>query len=119
MELLTGICIESTVVVQNIDKVKLVPYSNFVIIWIVSRSDLHGTSSKRHVNSDGIRHYRKTAVYERMNGKLVMKVLHRGDYINSGFWPEKRYSSLYSVHHWDAQRWLYPQAWSLDAWSPL
>jgi hypothetical protein len=115
MELLTGICIESTVVVQNIDKVKLVPYSNFIIIWIVSRGDLHGTSSKGHVNSDVIRHYRKTTVYERMNGKLVMKVLHRGVCIGSSFWPEKRGFSLYSVHRWGAQRWLCPRAWSLDA----
>jgi hypothetical protein len=95
VELGTGICIESTVVVQNIDKVKLVPYSNFIIIWIVSRSDLHGTSSKGHVNNDAIRHYWKTAVYERMDGKLVMKVLHMRGLHRLGFLArEKRFLTL-------------------------
>jgi hypothetical protein len=90
LELRPSICVESTIVVQNIDKVKLVPYSNFVIIRIVSRSDLHGTSSKGHINDDIIRHYWNTAVNKRMDGKLAMKVLRRWVNVSSIFWLEKR-----------------------------
>ena len=95
LELRSSICVESTVVIQNIDKLKLLPYSNFIVIRIVSRGDLHGTSSEAHINGDIIRHYWNSAIYKRMNGKLAMKVLRRRVNPCSGLWlEEKRHLTL-------------------------
>jgi hypothetical protein len=41
----------------------------------MSGRDLHGTSSKSHVDDNVIRHYWNTTVYEGVGGKLAVKVL--------------------------------------------
>lgn len=51
------------------------PHPNFVIILIVSRGDLHSTSTEFHVNRDSVCHDRQTTIKERMRGKLSMEVL--------------------------------------------
>ena len=93
-------------------------YPDIVIIRIMGRRDLHGTSSKGHVDDNAIRHYWNTTVYEGMDGKLAVKVL----WCQIGFKlrPLARQvdGSPYNDHHWDVQRWQCPRASSLDAWLP-
>src|SRR5712691_5028026 len=43
LEMWSSVCIESAIVVQNVYEIKLVSYSNVIIIWIVRGSDLHST----------------------------------------------------------------------------
>lgn len=75
LEMRSSVCIEGAVVVQNVDEIKLVSYSNIIIIWIVGGGDLHSTRPEGHINDDVVRHYWNTAVYEGMDSKLAMKVL--------------------------------------------
>jgi hypothetical protein len=77
LEMRAGVCIKSAVIVQNVYEVKLMSHSNIIIIGIVGRSDLHGTSSEGHINDNVVRHYGNTTVYEGMDSKLAVKVLRR------------------------------------------
>jgi hypothetical protein len=99
MELRPGVCVESAVIVQNVYKVKLVSYPNIIIIRIVGRRDLHGTSSKSHVDDNVVRHYWNTTVYERVDGKLAVKMLWRRIDFNSGLWPREVDNSPYNGRH--------------------
>lgn len=74
-------------------------YPNIIIIRVVGRRDLHGTSSKSHVDGNLVRHYRNTTVYEGVDGKLAVKVLRRRINFNSGFWPRKVDDSPYNGRH--------------------
>ena len=99
MEMRSGICIECAVVVQNVYEVKLVSCPDIIIIRIVGRRDLHGTSSKSHVDDNVVRHNWNTTVYEGVDGKLAVKVLGRRIDFNSGLWPWKVDDSPYNGHH--------------------
>lgn len=71
----SSVCIEGAIVVQNVYEIKLVSYSNIIIVWIVSGSDLHSTRPEGHINDDVVRHDWNTTVYEGMDSKLAVKVL--------------------------------------------
>lgn len=59
-------------------------YPNVIIVRIVGRRDLHGTSSKSHVDNNVIRHYWDTTVYEGVDSKLAVKMLWRRIGFNLG-----------------------------------
>mmetsp|Transcript_47441 Transcript_47441/g.122763 ORF Transcript_47441/g.122763 Transcript_47441/m.122763 type:complete len:343 (-) Transcript_47441:330-1358(-) len=46
---LTALLIHGTVFVQNVDKLEVVSLSTVVIVWIMSRCDLHTSSTELHV----------------------------------------------------------------------
>ena len=71
----TSVCIESAIVIQNVDEIKFVSYSNIIIIWVVGGSDFHSTRPEGHINDNVVRHYWNTTVYEGMDSKLAVKVL--------------------------------------------
>ena len=66
--------IEGAIVVQDIDELKFVTYSNFIIIGVVGRSDFDGTRSKLNVD-DLIADNRHSAVDERMYRIFAIKML--------------------------------------------
>lgn len=49
-----SILVECPVIVQDIDKRKLVSKANFIIVGVVRRSNLDGTGPELHVDGNGI-----------------------------------------------------------------
>jgi hypothetical protein len=72
LEKLSSILIEGTVVVHDVDKLEIVSLSDFIIIRIVCRGDLHSSGSEFHVDDDRICHDWDSAVDEWMNGIFPM-----------------------------------------------
>lgn len=66
LEFRSGIGVQSTVVVQDIDELKFVSNSNSVIVRIVSRCDLDSSSSKLHIDGFLIANDRDPSSEERM-----------------------------------------------------
>lgn len=95
----SSVCIESAIVVQNVYEIKLVAYSDIIIIWIVRGSDLHSTCPEGHINDDVVRDYWNTTVYEGMGSKLAVEVLERHVSGHIGLRISKMDYSLYNVHH--------------------
>lgn len=52
LELLSGIRVERSVVVQNVDDLQFMPLTNFVIVRVMCRGDLDSTSSELHIYHD-------------------------------------------------------------------
>ena len=71
-KLVSGIIVERPIVIQDIYKRKVMPYTNFVVVRIVSGRDLHGSRSKLHIDDDRIRNDWQAAVDERMGGKFTV-----------------------------------------------
>lgn len=75
LELITSVCVEGTIVVQDVDEFEVVSYTNFVIVRVVCGSNLHGASTKFHINDDRVGDDRNAAVKEGVLGKLSMQML--------------------------------------------
>lgn len=75
LERFSGILVQSAVVVQYIYKLKLMPHAHFVIVRIMSGSDLHGACSEFHIDGFGVGYDRYKAIYEWMSGKSTVEVL--------------------------------------------
>ena len=50
LELIPGIGVERTVIIEDVDEVEFVSNPNFVIVWVMRRSNLDGPSPELHVN---------------------------------------------------------------------
>ena len=74
LEFLAGVGIESTIVIEDVDKLEVVSLADFVIVGIVRGSDLDGTSSELHVNDDRVLNNGDAPVDEGMDGELAMEV---------------------------------------------
>lgn len=74
-ELLSGVIVVGSIVVHQIDKLEVVSLSTFVIVRVVSRGDLDGTSSKGHVDGDTIGDDGESSVDERVLDELPNEVL--------------------------------------------
>lgn len=84
LELLSGVLIVSSIVVHQIDKLEVVSLPAFVIVRVVSRGDLDGTSSEGHVDGDTIGNDGEPTVDERMLDILSNEVLEARE-IMSGY----------------------------------
>jgi len=76
LESVSGILVKRPVVIQDIYKRKFMPYTNFVVVGIVSGCDLNGSRSELHIDDDRIRNDWQAAVDERMGGKFTMQMLY-------------------------------------------
>ena len=101
LELGARIIVQRTVVIQNIDKLEIMPYANFIIIGIVCRRDLDGTSSKRHVDDNRIGNDWDTSIKERMDCKFAMQMLSSG--MSTGYIDTGSYEP-YTERHQGVQR---------------
>lgn len=54
LEVLSGVSVERTVVVKDVDELEVVSSSALVIVLVVRRRDLDGSGSKGHVDGDGV-----------------------------------------------------------------
>lgn len=72
LELLAGILIECTVVVQDVDEFQAMANADLVIVGIVCRRDLYGAGTERHVHDDVIRDNGYATVHEGMLGELAV-----------------------------------------------
>lgn len=77
LELLSGVLVVGTVVVHQVDKLEVVPLSAFVIVGVVSGSDLDGSGSESHVDGDVIGNDGESSVDERVFDVLSDQVLSR------------------------------------------
>lgn len=76
LEPLSSVVVEGSVVVEKVDKLEVVPLSTFVIVVIVSRSDLDGSGSESHVDGDGVGDDGDSSSRdERVDGELSVEVL--------------------------------------------
>jgi hypothetical protein len=75
LKFLTCIFIERPIIVQNVDKLQLVPHADIIIVRIMSRGDFNSASSKGHVHRDRVRYDGKAALEEWVHGECAMKVL--------------------------------------------
>jgi len=69
-------------------------HSNLIIIRIVGWGDLYSTGSKSHVDDNIIRNYWNSTVYERMDGKLAVKMLSGGVNFRLSLGKESRLFTL-------------------------
>ena len=72
---LAPVLIDVAVVIQDIDKVQVVPLSHHEVIGVMGRCDLHGTSTKAHVHQLSITDDGDLAVVHRVDHMLAMEVL--------------------------------------------
>jgi hypothetical protein len=86
---LSSIVIVGTIVVHEVDELKVVTLSTLVIVRIMSWGDLHGTGTKVHVDGDGVGDDGNAAVDERVHSELAMEVLVKCDQPESAS-PETR-----------------------------
>jgi len=78
LELLSSIGIESSIIVEDIDKLQFVSHANFIIVRIMRWCNLHSTSPKCHINHNRISDYRKAPINKRMDRELPMEMLWAG-----------------------------------------
>jgi len=52
LELRSSVGVEGAIIIEDVDKFKLVADANLVIIGVVGRGDFHSTSSERHIDDD-------------------------------------------------------------------
>jgi hypothetical protein len=79
LELLAGIRVECTVVLEYIDELKVVTFPDLVIVEIVRRSDLDSTGSERHIDDDRVGDDRNASIEEGVQCKLAVQMLRRRD----------------------------------------
>lgn len=72
--MLSGIVIERSIIIHDIDELKSMTGTDFVIVGIMGWRYLHCTSSEILVNIL-VNNNGKTPVQKGMNGELAMKVL--------------------------------------------
>jgi hypothetical protein len=75
LEPLTRMMIQGSIVVEDVDKVELVPHAYVIIVRIVRRSDFHSSCPKRHIDHDGVGNDWHAAIKERMLGEFSVQVL--------------------------------------------
>lgn len=78
LECRSGVGIESSIVVQNVNELQFVAYSDLVIVRIVGGSDFDGSGSKLHIDNNIIGNNGNSPVDEWMLGKLAMEMLGSG-----------------------------------------
>ncbi|KAH3665796.1 hypothetical protein OGAPHI_003984 [Ogataea philodendri] len=71
---LTTVGIQLTIIGEDIDEFQLVSLTGVVIVRVVTRSDLHGTSTKLHVDCLGVGNDWKLSVQEWMLHKLSVEM---------------------------------------------
>jgi len=75
-EFLSSIGVQSTIIIQNIDKFQLVSQPSFVIVRIMGRSNLDGTRTKFHIDRNIVRDDGNLTIGDkRMNDKFTVQVL--------------------------------------------
>ena len=72
LELRSGIVVERAIVVQDVDKLEIMPDTDFVIVGVVRGSDLDSTSTKRHVDDDVVRYDGDLAIDEGVLDELAV-----------------------------------------------
>ena len=75
LEFLTSVRVKCTVIVQNVDELEFMADTDFVIIGIVRRCNLHGTCSELHVDGDFVGDNGYAAVDEGVFCELAVQVL--------------------------------------------
>lgn len=113
LELFSSILVVSSVVVHQVDKLEVVPLSTFVIVRVVSGSNLDGSGSERHVNGDAIGDDGESTVDERMLDVLANQVLARANDRNTlALWGStaepRQYSPCIARHLGERQQQYLP-----------
>jgi len=75
LESLPSVGIEGPVVVENVDEREVVTDSNLIIVSIMRRGNLDGSSTELHVDDNRVRDDWDSAINERMGGKFSVKML--------------------------------------------
>ena len=75
LEFLSSIRIKSPVVVEDIDKWKVVTDSNLVVISIMGGGNLHSSGTELHVDDDRVRDDWDSAINERVGSEFSVKML--------------------------------------------
>jgi hypothetical protein len=70
----SGVLVVCTVIVHEVDEFEVVSLTTLEIIGVVSWSDLDGTSTERHVDSDGIGDDGDSTAVEWVNDEFAMEV---------------------------------------------
>jgi hypothetical protein len=83
------ILIYVAVVIQDVDEVQLVPLPHHEIIGVMSRCDLHSTSTKGHVHQLCITDDGNLVVMHRVDDMLAMEVLVPGIQEQHRTWHDK------------------------------
>ena len=81
LELLAGIGVESAIVIENVDEVKVVALANFVIVRVMRGRDLDSTGTKLHVDDDGVSDDRYSAIHEWMEDEFAVQMLDDISYV--------------------------------------
>jgi hypothetical protein len=74
-KLLASSRIEGTIIVQNVDKLELVPHPHLVIVGIVRGGHLDRSGAKGHVHGDRVGDDGDATVEEGVQGKFAVEVL--------------------------------------------
>src|SRR5690606_19726289 len=75
LEQFASIGVESSIVVQDVDKLEIVSLTSFVIVGVVCRGDLDSTSTEFHVDDDGVCDDRDASIDKRMDNVFSMEML--------------------------------------------
>lgn len=75
LESWSSVLVESTIIIQDVDDGELVSDADFVIVEVVSGSNLHGTGTEFHVDDYVVSDDRDFAVNERVFRKFPMEML--------------------------------------------
>jgi hypothetical protein len=71
-----SVLIERPIIIKNIDELKIMSLSDFVIVRIMSGCDFDSTSSEFHIDRDGIGDDRQTAIRnERVGSEFAVEML--------------------------------------------
>lgn len=76
LEPLSSVIVERSVVVHDVDELEIMSLSALVIVLVVCRSDLDGSSSEGHVDGDGVGDdWDPTSGNEGVRGELAVQML--------------------------------------------